>query len=168
WQTSATSRGSPTSGSSRIASNRPAGPGINSVSMRLGKTGDSIGAVVGELHVDAEVVLFEQMDDFLQRVAIFSGYAHQDALDRRLHLLLAFLDRFHDFTRLLDRDSLLKRDLLPHARTRSRLNHSVFESLQRHLPLHQLLLKNLVHGLQLELVLACENHFVILLVELNI
>ena len=52
-----------------------------------------VGAVVGELHVDAEIVAAQQRDHFLQRVAIFAGDAHQVALDGRLHFLLAVLDQ---------------------------------------------------------------------------
>src|SRR5271169_3238226 len=69
--------------------------------------GPSIGAVIGVLHVDAEVGFAQEVHHFLERVAILTGDAHEVALDGRLHLLLAVLDDAHDLARLLDGDALL-------------------------------------------------------------
>ena len=44
----------------------------------------------------------QQVHHFLQGVAILAGNAHQVALDRRLHFLLAVLDHLHDFAGFLD------------------------------------------------------------------
>ena len=105
---------------------------------------------------------------FLQRVAIPAGHAHQVALNRGLHLLLAVLDRLHDLARLLDGDALLQRDLLAHGGTGRGSDGPERQALQRHLALHQLLLQNLGHGFQLEFVLAGQHDLIVLLVELDV
>src|ERR1700682_4489511 len=89
WQTSAASRGGPSSGSSSNASRRPAGPARNSDSIRRGIL---VRAVIGELNVDAEIVALDECDDLLQRVAVLAADADHVALDGGLDLLLAVLD----------------------------------------------------------------------------
>ena len=73
----------PSSGSSSRASRRSGGPATKNDSMRRDteRRQASVGAVVGELHVDAEVVGAEQGDDLLERVAVAAADAHEIALD---------------------------------------------------------------------------------------
>src|SRR5580700_9135517 len=90
WQTRTAWLGSRSSGSSSSASSFPAGPSMNRLSIRRGI---SVGAIVGELHVDSEIVAAQQRDDLLQRIAIFAGDAHYVALDRSLDFLFAVFDQ---------------------------------------------------------------------------
>src|SRR5688572_1522108 len=53
-------------------------------------------AIVGKLHINAEVLLFKEGDDLLKGVAVFAGYAHEIAIDRGLHPQLRFFDIFDD------------------------------------------------------------------------
>src|SRR5579862_5486740 len=116
WQTRTAWFGSRSSGSSSSASSFPAGPSMNRLSIRRGMMGTGlVGAVVGELHVDAEVFTAQQRDHFLQRVAIFARDPHQVALDGRLHLLLAVFNHFHNLARLFGGNALLQRDFLANA-----------------------------------------------------
>jgi len=120
-----------------------------------------VGPVVGELHVDPEIARAQQRHYFLQGIAILAGNAHQIPLDGRLDLLLAILDRLHDVARLLDGDALLQADLLPHARSSSRSDGPVDQTLQRNTTLDQLLLQDLGHGLEAELVAAVQDDLVL-------
>ena len=106
-------------------------------------------------------------DRALQRVAVFPSDAHEIALNRCLHLQLAVLDRFHDVARLFDCDALLQRDFLLDARSRGGDDFAVAQTLERHVSLHQLGLENVDHRLELELVRAGEQDFVVLLLELD-
>ncbi len=79
---------------------------------RRGRAGS---AVVAELQRDAEVVLAQRLDRFLQLVLRGRGHAHLVGLDRRLHLLqLLVLQELHDLLGRLDRDALLDRDDAAH------------------------------------------------------
>src|SRR4029453_19534040 len=69
--------------------------------------------VVGELHVDAQIGAFQQPDHALQVVPVLAADPELIALDRGLDLELAALDQLHDLARLVRRDPLLERDLLP-------------------------------------------------------
>src|ERR1700733_1247345 len=104
WHTNAASRAAPFSGSSSSASSLPAGPVRNSDSIRLATPAASVRPEIGELHVDAEVGLAQQLDHLLQRIAILAGDPHQIALDRRLHLFLAVLDDADDLAGLFEGD----------------------------------------------------------------
>src|SRR5271157_4327487 len=74
----------------------------------------SVGAVVGELRVDAEIGLAQQLDDLLESVAVAAGDAHEIALDGGLHPELAVLDLLHNLAGFFRGDALLQRDLLAH------------------------------------------------------
>src|SRR4051812_6311959 len=101
WQTSAMPIAA-WSGSSSRASRRPAGPARNRLSILRGiGYGLLIRPVIGELHVDAEVVSAQERNDLLQRVAILGGNADEIALDGSLRFLLAVLDGFDDIAGLL-------------------------------------------------------------------
>src|ERR1700729_1227991 len=116
WQIKTAWRGSWSSGSSSSASNFPAGPSMNRLSIRRGIIDEGlVGAVVRELHVDAEVAALQQRDHFLQRVAIFAGDTHEIALYGGLRFLLAVFDGFHDLARLFNGDALLHCHLLANA-----------------------------------------------------
>ena len=47
--------------------------------------GHSVGAVIGELHIDAEIGVAEELDDGLQDVAVAAGDTDEIALDGGLH-----------------------------------------------------------------------------------
>src|ERR1044071_3540161 len=66
-------------------------------------------AVVGELHVDAQVGLLEELHDGLQVVEALARDAHLVGLDGGLHLELAALDQLHDLARVVGRDAFLHR-----------------------------------------------------------
>src|SRR6185503_6604454 len=122
WHSTATSRGSGCSGSSNNDSRRPAGPAMKWLSIRRGT---SVGAVIGELHVDAEIALAQHLDHRLQDVAVASRDPHKIALDRRLHLQLAVFDLLDDLARFLGWDPLLQRDFLLDGRTGGRNDRAV-------------------------------------------
>src|SRR6476469_9125716 len=111
-----------------------------------------LAAVVGELHVDPEVVAFQQGNHLLQRVAVLAADSHRISLNRCLRLLLGILDHADNFLSLLRRDSLLHCYLLPCPGTRCRFNCPVCQALQRHAAFHQFALENLRDCLELELV----------------
>ena len=91
-------------------------PSMNRLSIRRGiYQNSSIGSIVRELHVDAEIVAAQQRDYLLQRVAIFAGDAHHVALDGSLHFLFAVFDQFHDLPGFFGGDALLQRDFLANA-----------------------------------------------------
>src|SRR3974377_874019 len=144
WHTTAQSRGqsrepAKSSGSSSKASSLPAGPARKWLSIRRALYQvRSVGAVVGELHVDAEVRLAQQLDHRLQHVAVAAGYAHEIALNGSLHLQLAVLDFLDDFARLFGGNPLLQRDLLAHAGTGRGNYRPVGEAFPRPLARHQL------------------------------
>src|SRR5450759_2978613 len=165
WQTTAAIRGSPSSGSSSNASRRPAGPARLSDSMRRGT---SIRAVVDELQVDAEIGVAQQLDGRLQGVAVLAGYAHEIALDGGLHLQLAVLDLLDQLAGLLDGDSLLHGDLLLDRGSGRGDDLTVSQALQRDLAFDQFGLQDVHHRLDLKLVLAVQQDFVVLLVELDV
>src|ERR1035438_10318136 len=127
----------------------------------------SNGPVIGELHVDAEIGVAQQLDDALQCVAVATADAHQVALDGGLHLQFAVLDLAHDLARLLDGNALLQRDLLLHRGAGRRNERPVGQPLQRHLALHQLAFQHLDHGFQLVLIRAGQEDLVVLLVQLD-
>src|SRR5262245_944830 len=77
------------------------------------KRGGLDAAVIRELERDAEVLVAQHRDDLLQIVAVLAGHADLVLLNRGLHPHLRILDEPHDLAGLLDRDSLLERDLLP-------------------------------------------------------
>src|SRR5438270_8202591 len=83
--------------------------------LRFDRTVSSGRTVVRELHIQAEILLFEESDDGLQFVTIFAAHAHGVALYRCLHLALRILYRFDDILRLFGGDALLQRDLLTDA-----------------------------------------------------
>src|SRR5215831_7680100 len=89
----------------------------------------SVGTVIGELHVDAEIALAQQLDNRLQHIAVLARHAHEVALDRGLHLQLAVLDLLDDLARLLRSDALLQRDLLPHGGPRGGNDGAIGEAL---------------------------------------
>ena len=121
----------------------------------------SVGAEVGELQVDADVLAAEQGHDLLQGVAVLADDADRVALDAGLRLLLRVLDRRDDHLGLLGRDALHQLDLLPHAGVGGRLDLLVLEVLQRDAALDQLLRQDLDDRLQLVLVLARELNRVV-------
>src|ERR1035441_1855827 len=127
----------------------------------------SNGAVVGELDVDAEVGVAQQLDYALQGVAVATADAHQVALDGRLHFQFAVLDLAHDLARLLDGNALLQRDLLFHRGAGRRNERTVSQPFQRHFALHQLAFQDLDHGLQLVLIGAGQENLVVLLIQLD-
>src|ERR1039458_549674 len=127
----------------------------------------SNGPVIGELHVDAEIGVAQQLDDALQCVAVATADAHQVALDGGLHLQFAVLDLAHDLARLLDGNALLQRDLLLHRGAGRRNERPISQPLQRHLALHQLAFQYLDDGLQLVLIRAGQEDLVVLLVQLD-
>src|ERR1700680_1374203 len=92
----------------------------------------SIGAVIGELHVDAEIALAKQLDHRLQRIAVAAGNTHKIALDRGLYFQLAVLDLLDDFARLFSGDALLHGYLLAHRGTRGRNHGAIGEALEWH------------------------------------
>src|SRR5579863_2788470 len=55
-----------------------------------------VASVIGELHINAEIPLLQQGNDFLQCIAILAAYPYQVALDRRIYLFLAVLDGLHN------------------------------------------------------------------------
>src|SRR5208283_5938460 len=62
----------------------------------------SVGSVIRELHVNAEIALPQQGDDFLQCIAVLAADAHQVALNGGLHFFLGILDELDDLSRLFD------------------------------------------------------------------
>src|SRR3989442_1039803 len=105
--------------------------------------------VICELHINSEILLLQQGNDFLQSVAIFPAHPDQISLNRRLDFLLRVLDKLHNFAGFLNGNSLLHGDALFGHASRRRLDRSVGEAFQRHSAFHQLLLKYVVHCLQL-------------------
>ena len=79
--------------------------------------------------------------------AIFPADAHRVALDRGLHLQFAVFDLLDDRARLLDGNTLLQGDLLPHRRSGRRDDLAEGQAFERHFPLHQLRLQNIHHRL---------------------
>ena len=75
--------------------------------VRLDAPRQLVGPVIGELHVDAEIRIAEQLDGLLQDVAVAPADAHQVALNGGLHFQLAVLDFLDDLAGLLDRNALL-------------------------------------------------------------
>src|SRR5262245_35156559 len=71
-------------------------------------------AVVGELHLDTQVLLPEHLDHRLEVVPVLAEHADLVLLDLRLDLELRVLDEAHDLLRLLHRDPLLDVDPLAH------------------------------------------------------
>ena len=61
----------------------------------------SIGTVIGELHVDAEIGVAQQLDYRLQDIAVAARNTHEIGLNRSLYLQLAVFDFLDDFARLL-------------------------------------------------------------------
>src|SRR5271166_5345057 len=119
---------------------------------RIQEVAPSVGSIVGELHVDAKIVLPQHADDFLQSIAVFAADANQIALDGGLHLFLRVLDELDNLARLLDRDTLLHGNTLPHGRACSLLDRAVRQGLEGNAALHQLSLQYVVHRLQLKVV----------------
>src|SRR5271166_4077004 len=109
----------------------------------------SVGSIVGELHVNAEIALSQQGDDVLQCIAVLAADANQVALNGGLHLFLRVLDELDDFARLLDRDALLHGDALADGRSGRLLDCAVRQCLQRNTAFYKLALQHVVYGLQL-------------------
>src|SRR6185312_9986464 len=99
-----------------------------------------VGPVVGELHVDAKILVAQKRNYLLQRVPIFAAHAHGVALNGSLNFQLRVLDELHDLARLLDRDALLKRNPLPDRRSGCGFNCSVNQTFERDLPFDELVL----------------------------
>src|SRR5512134_2144087 len=77
----------------------------------------ALASVVAELQRHAEIGFPEQAHHFLELVPRRGCDAKLIALDARLDLLeLAVLEELDDVARLVRRDPLLQRDLLPHRR----------------------------------------------------
>src|SRR5271157_515469 len=110
----------------------------------------SVGAIVGELHVDAEIGLAQQLDDLLEGVAVAAGDAHEIALDGGLHPELAVLDLLHDLAGFFGGDALLQRDFLAHGGPGGGNDLSVGQSLERHLAPNQLGFEKVHHRFELE------------------
>src|SRR5208337_5469198 len=85
----------------------------------------SVGSIIRELHVDAEIALLQHGDDFLQRIPVFTADANQVALDGRLHFFLRVFDDLDYLARLLNGHALLHRDALAHRRSGGRLDSAV-------------------------------------------
>src|SRR5262245_10834736 len=105
-------------------------------------------AVVGELHLDTQVLLPEELDHRLEVVPVLAEHADLVLLDLRLDLELRVLDEAHDLLRLLHRDPLLDVDPLAHGATRRGLDLAVAERLERHAPAVELRLEDVEHLLQ--------------------
>src|ERR1019366_7494742 len=129
--------------------------------------GASVRPVVGELQVDAEIVVAEQLDGRLQGVAVLARHAHEIALYGGLHLQLAVLDFLDELAGLFDGDSLLHGDLLLNRGPGGGNDLAVRQALQRDLAFDQLGLQGGPPGLDLEFGLAVEQDFGVLLLELD-
>src|ERR1019366_3961569 len=136
--------------------------------MGFDTAGHSVGAVIRELHVDAEIGLAEELDDGLQDVPVAAGDADEIALDGGLHFELGVLDGLDDFTGLLDGDALLQVDFLFDGGTGRGNDLAVGETLQGHVAFDQLRLEDIDDGLEFELILAREQDLIVLLVELDV
>ncbi len=89
---------------------------------------------------------------FLQRVAVFAADSHQISLDGSLRFFLRILNQLHDIPCFFDRNALLHRDFALGGSTGGGFDRAVGQSLQRNAALHQLLLQDVIHRLQLVLV----------------
>ena len=126
-----------------------------------------VGAVVGELHVDAEIGLRSScITSCRVSRSLPETRTRSPWMDACTFFLLSLIV-LHDLAGFLDRDALLQRDLLAHALARGGRDGAVIQPFERHLALDQLLLQNLDHGFELEFVRAGEQDLVVLFVELD-
>src|SRR5271166_1924338 len=110
----------------------------------------SVGSVIGELHVNAEIALPQHGNDFLKCIAVLAADANQIALNGGLNFFLRILDKLDDFARLLNRDTLLHGDALADGRSGRFFDGAISQRLQRNTAFHQLALQDVVDGLELE------------------
>src|SRR5215469_777703 len=68
----------------------------------------SVRSVVYELQIDSEIVPSQQLDHFLQGVAILAADPNQIALDRCLRFFLRVLYQLHNVSRLFNCNPLLQ------------------------------------------------------------
>ena len=79
------------------------------------ETPNRLRAVVEKLHVDAQILVAQELDDRLQLVSVAAEYPDLRLLNLCLHLALGPLDELDDLPRLFDGDALLQLDPLPNA-----------------------------------------------------
>ncbi len=130
-----------------------------------------VGAIVGELHVDAEIFPFQQRDYFLERIAIFAGDAHKVALDGSLHLLLAVLDHSsHDLARFIGGDgTCCSVTFLADAGTGGGRDGAERQTFERHRCASPVsLLQDVADGLEFVIVQAGQYEFIVFFVELDV
>src|SRR5579883_427957 len=99
----------------------------------------------------------QALDRGLQVVALLAGDAQLVALNRRLHFELAVLDLAHEALAELLVDALLQEDRLPQAVARGLLGRLELESAGVDLAPRQVDFEELVHLLQLQLVIGKED-----------
>src|SRR4030095_10436389 len=71
--------------------------------------------VVCKLHIEIKLARLEQLDHFLQRVAILAADPNKVAVDGSLNFELRILDDLHNFLGFLRGNSLLQIHFLAHS-----------------------------------------------------
>src|SRR5262249_33586177 len=136
---------------------RPGGGGTGG---RVG--GGSLRPRVGELHLDAQVLLTEQPDDRLEVVPGLAEHAHLTLPDLGLDLERRLLDQAADLLRLLSRGALLDVDALAIGAARGRLPLRVDERVERHATAVELRLEHVEDLLQDVVVVGVDGDRVLL------
>src|SRR5512140_719607 len=123
---------------------------------------------VDELHLHAEVLPLQQLDDRLEVVGALPGHAHLLVLDLGLDLELRLLDDGDDLLPLLRGDPLLDGDHLADAAAGGGLRLPVLERLEGDPALHELRLEDVDDRLQPEVVVGQHLDPVLVLRDLRL
>src|SRR5512145_3131870 len=85
---------------------------------------DRLGSVVQKLHVNAQILFAQELDDRLQLVLVPAKHTNLILLDLRLHFALGAFDKLDDLPRLLGGNAPLQLDALSRAPTSGGLDGS--------------------------------------------
>src|SRR5438093_6815123 len=143
-------------------------PGFAASLSRVLRDAQEIRGQTGELQFESEIRCAEYLDHFLKKVAALPADAHEIALNRRLDLDLAVLDRLHDLSAFFDGYAGLNRNLLPCCSAGGRRDRSIRKVLQRNFAFGELLLKDIDYSLEFEIIDALNNKFLVLLVQIDL
>src|SRR5687767_12265678 len=96
------------------------------------KSSQLVRPIISELHVNAEVFVFQFGDYILKSIAVPTRNANDVSLNRCLHLGLAILDETHNLFCFFLWNALLNLSALTNSAAGGRFHGAVAQRLQRH------------------------------------